>query len=194
MQEYRNNGVIVPPPPPKRIPRVLSFIVAQQKIEANESENGSKDHTSKEEALLKQRCLYMTRYLKRLAKHPIICRNKTFVAFIQDKELPHKLKAPDTSAWKNILESLTVLRSRIAFKEVDPWFQTKSAQLDEMELNLRKLRKCLKGISELKVRSYSKSNEFRQNTVRLFSTSLFKERDLGNVINQGIECHKLGIV
>ena len=176
------------------IPKVPAFIIAQQKMDTNGTQAGNKDHCNIEDTILKRRCLAMTRYLKRLSKHPIIRKNKTFLAFIQEKELPDKLKAPMTNNWENILETLSVLRSRIAFKEIDPWFQTKSAQLEAMETNLTKLRKCLKGMSDLKVKSYSMSTEFRQNTAGLFSSRLFKERDLGHVINQGIECHKLGIL
>ena len=72
------------------------------------------------------------------------------------------------------------------------WFQTKSAQLEEMDSNLRRLRKCLKQMSDLKVKSFTNSTFFRKHTVGLFSGRLFKERDLGYVINQGMECHKLG--
>ena len=161
-------------------------------MDASGSDDGKKDNIVVEDIILKRRCLAMTRYLKRLAKHPIICRNKIFLAFIQEKELPHQLKVPMTNAWENVMESLTVLRSRIAFKEIDPWFQTKSAQLEEMDSNLRRLRKCLKEMSHLKVKSFAISTFFRKHTVGLFSGRLFKERDLGHVINQGIECHKLG--
>ena len=97
-----------------------------------------------------------------------------------------------TSTMDNMLESLAILKSRMAYKEIDPWFQTKSAQLEEMDINLKKLRKCLRLMSDLKVKSNGISTDFRKTTIGLFSGRLFKERDLGHVINQGIECHKLG--
>ena len=154
---------------------------------------GGKSYSGIQSAIMNRRCLALTRYLKRLAKHPIICMNKTFLAFIQEKELPNTLKVPVTNKWGMIVETLTVLRSRIAFKEMDPWFQTKSAQLEEMSSNLKKLRKSLRGMSDLKVKLHKMSTEFRQNTVGLLEGRLCKERDLGQVINQGIECHKLGM-
>ena len=192
LHEYRNNGIIVPPPPPKSIPKAPSFLIEQQKLDASTSDNGDKDNIDAQDITLKRRCLAMTRYLKRLAKHPIISRNKVFLAFIQEKELPQQLKVPITSTWENVVESLTVLKSKLAYKETDPWYQTKSAQLEEMDSNLRRLRKCLKQMSDLKVKSFTTSTFFRKHTAGLFSGRLFKERDLGYVINQGIECHKLG--
>ena len=161
-------------------------------MEAAGTDNPNKDNIMVEDITLKRRCLAMTRYLKRLAKHPIISRNKVFLAFIQEKELPQQLKVPITSTFENVIESLTVLKSRLAYKEIDPWYQTKSAQLEEMDSNLRRLRKCLKQMSDLKVKSFTNSTFFRKHTVGLFSGRLFKERDLGYVINQGMECHKLG--
>ena len=161
-------------------------------MDSNGTDARNKAYNFIEDITLKRRCSAMTRYLKRLAKHPIISKHRVFLSFIQEKELTNQLKVPMTNTWENILETLTVLRSRIAFKEIDPWFQTKSAQLEEMNLNLRKLRNCLKSMSDLKVKSYAISTDFRKNTVGLFSGRLFKERDLGHVINQGIECHKLG--
>ena len=174
------------------VPKAPAFLIERKKIESNGSDNGNKELSDIEDITLKRRCSAMTRYLKRLAKHPVICRNKVFLSFIQEKELPNQLKVPITNTWENVLEMLNVLRSRIAFKEIDPWYQTKSAQLEEMDANLRKLRKCLKSMSDLKVKSFAISTEFRKNTIGLFSGRLFKERDPGNVINQGIECHKLG--
>ena len=68
----------------------------------------------------------------------------------------------------------------------------KPKRIEEMDSNLRRLRKCLKQMSDLKVKSFTTSTFFRKHTAGLFSGRLFKERDLGYVINQGIECHKLG--
>ena len=192
LYEYRNNGIIVPPPPPKSIPKAPAFLIEKQKMETNGTDGENKERTGIEDITLKRRCSAITRYLKRLAKHPIICKNKVFLAFLEEKELPNLLKTPMTSTMDNMLESLAIFKSRMAYKETDPWFQTKSAQLEEMDLNLKKLRKCLRLMSDLKVKSNGISTDFRKTTIGLFSGRLFKERDLGHVINQGIECHKLG--
>ena len=76
-------------------------------------------------------------------------------------------------------------------REMDPWFQTKSVQLEETSKTLTEMRKTLRVLSALKGEMYSTSGDFRRQLSLLLVSRPSKERDLGQVVNQAIDCHKL---
>ena len=116
-------------------------------------------------------CLALARYLNRLARHPTIRKDPNFRAFIQEKDIPKALKRPARKMkdrWKSAMEKLSIFTSKLTVKEMDPWFQTKSVQLEEQSKTLTDIRKSLIELSDLKSQMYL-AKQLERNSIQLLS-------------------------
>ena len=141
-----------------------------------------------------RRCLALARYLNRLARHLTIRKDPNFRAFIQEKDIPKALKQRPSKLkdkWASAMERFSIFKAKLTVREMDPWFQTKSVQLEETSKTLTEMRKTLRVLSALKGEMYSTSGDFRRQLSLLLVSRPSKERDLGQVVNQAIDCHKL---
>lgn len=132
VDKYLRLGRIIPPAPEKSV-------IGMTKIKmSNQAEQGSSaDFIEKRRASLE-------RYLNRTAAHPVLCVDPDFREFLEaDMDLP---KATNTSA----LSGAGVMRlfnkvgetvNKITYKmdENDPWFEEKTQQVENLDLQLRKL-------------------------------------------------------
>ena len=141
-----------------------------------------------------RRCLALARYLNRLGRHLTIRKDPNFRAFIQEKDIPKALKQPPSKLkdkWAAAVERFSIFKAKLTVREMDPWFQTKSIQLIETSKTLTEMRKTLRTLSNLKSEMYGTSGDFRRHLALLLVSRPSKERDLGQVVNQAIDCHKL---
>ena len=144
--------------------------------------------------VMDRRCLALARYLNRLGRHLTIRKDPNFRAFIQEKDIPKALKQPPSKLkdkWASAMERFSIFKAKLTVKEMDPWFKTKSVQLDETSKTLTEMRKTLRALSNLKSEMYSTSGDFKRHLALLLVSRPSKERDLGQVVNQAIDCHKL---
>ena len=144
--------------------------------------------------VMDRRCLALARYLNRLARHLTIRKDPNFRAFIQEKDIPKALKQPPSKLkdkWAAAMERFSIFKAKLTVREMDPWFQTKSVQLVETSHTLTEMRKTLRVLSSLKGDMYTTSGDFRRHLALLLVSRPSKERDLGQVVNQAIDCHKL---
>lgn len=132
VDKYLRLGRIIPPAPEKSV-------IGMTKIKmSNQAEQGSSaDFIEKRRASLE-------RYLNRTAAHPVLCVDPDFREFLEaDMDLP---KATNTSA----LSGAGVMRlfnkvgetvNKITYKmdENDPWFEERTQQVENLDLQLRKL-------------------------------------------------------
>merc|ERR1712029_1819 len=150
------------------------------------------------------------RYFNRIARHPLLRKDPYYRAFLQETDVPKALKGEKSntgagspkdqeqkdkrksnSKWRAFVNSILLFRSRFTVKELDPWFQTRSCQLEETAKRLTQIKKTLSVMSSSKSRLAMTSTEFRQNLVLLLTSRPSKERDLRNVVHKAIESHKV---
>lgn len=181
MNDYLHEGIIVPPPPEKN--RLATVAV---KISPNTDLNESlASH------MFEKRCLALDRYMKRLARHPVLRKDPSFRSFIQEKDVPKKLKV-SKSFMSSVKERMSIFKSRFTVTEHDPWFQTRNSQLDTLTKQLREMQENLKDMSELKTKLFAKTNDFQRGLVSMLVS---KENNMGNIINQVVDCHKtMGLI
>ncbi|GLH07322.1 Sorting nexin-2 [Gryllus bimaculatus] len=131
-EKYLRTGRIIPPAPEKSV-------VGMTKIKmSNQAEQGSSaDFVEKRRASLE-------RYLNRTASHPVLKVDPDFREFLEaDMELP---KATNTSALSGagmmrFLNKVGETVNKITYKmeESDPWFEEKTQQVENLDIQLRKL-------------------------------------------------------
>lgn len=115
---YKKLGVIIPPPPPKAS---LGFVdtvnTAGPKNLASSSALKSID----------KKCVALDRYMKRLAKHPVVRKDAMFRSFIQDKEVAKSLKPVVTfkTSLSNFKSRIDIWKSKIVVTEKDAWFKVR---------------------------------------------------------------------
>ncbi|KAK6643716.1 hypothetical protein RUM43_005226 [Polyplax serrata] len=132
VEKYLRAGRIIPPAPEKSV-------VGATKIKIyNQGEPGVPSQ------FIEKRRAALERFMVRMAAHPFLSNDPDFREFLEaEVELP---KATNTSA----LSSAGVLRlfnkvgetvNKITFKmdEKDPWFEEKAQQIDNLDIQLRKL-------------------------------------------------------
>ncbi|XP_047000278.1 sorting nexin-2 [Schistocerca americana] len=132
VEKYLRLGRIIPPAPEKSV-------IGMTKIKmSNQAEQGSSAE------FIEKRRASLERYLNRTAAHPVLCVDPDFREFLEaDMDLP---KATNTSA----LSGAGVMRlfnkvgetvNKITYKmdENDPWFEEKTQQVENLDLQLRKL-------------------------------------------------------
>ncbi|XP_075216128.1 sorting nexin 1 [Lycorma delicatula] len=132
VEKYLRAGRIIPPAPEKSVIGMTKI-----KMSAQNEQGSSSEFVEKRRASLE-------RYLTRTAAHPVLKMDPDFREFLEaDIELP---KATNTSA----LSSAGVMRlfnkfgetvNKITYKmdENDPWFEEKTQQIDNLDMQLRKL-------------------------------------------------------
>ena len=121
--------------------------------------------------VMDRRCLSLARYLNRLGRHLTIRKDPNFRAFIQEKDIPKALKQPPSKLkdkWAAVMERFSIFTARLTVREMDPWFQTKSVQLEETSKTLREMRKTLRVLSSLKSDMYSTSGDFYLNRANIY--------------------------
>ena len=121
--------------------------------------------------VMDRRCLSLARYLNRLGRHLTIRKDPNFRAFIQEKDIPKALKQPPSKLkdkWAAVMERFSIFTARLTVREMDPWFQTKSVQLEETSKTLREMRKTLRVLSSLKSDMYSTSGDFFLNRANIY--------------------------
>ncbi|KAK4884678.1 hypothetical protein RN001_000949 [Aquatica leii] len=134
-EKYLKVGRIIPPAPEKSV-------IGMTKIKMSSQPEGGTVTNGNEFIERRRSCL--ERYLRRTAQHPVLVLDPDFREFLEtDMELP---KATSTSA----LSSASVIRlfnkvgetvNKMTYKmdESDPWFEDKLAQVEALEIQLRKL-------------------------------------------------------
>ena len=70
------------------------------------------------------------RYMKRLAKHPVVRKDAMFRSFIQDKEVSKTLKPIATfkTAIKTFKSRIDLFKAQVTVTERDAWFKVGSTQ------------------------------------------------------------------
>ena len=188
LREYRADGVIVPPPP-----QLGSNALTTASTVAVASMTRNQNLTNS--VVTDKRCLSLARYFNRIARHPLLRKDPTFRAFLQETDVPKALKSFGSlkakDRWQNIVQKVLILRSKLTMKELDPWFQTRTSQLEETSRRLVQIKKNLKIMSSLKSRLALTSTSFRQNLLLLLVSRPSKEKDLRSVVHQAIESHKV---
>ncbi|XP_066996933.1 sorting nexin-2 [Anabrus simplex] len=132
VEKYLRTGRIIPPAPEKSV-------IGMTKIKmSNQAEQGSSAE------FVEKRRASLERYLNRTASHPVLSVDPDFREFLEAEiELP---KATNTSA----LSGAGVMRlfnkvgetvNKITYKmdESDPWFEEKTQQVENLDVQLRKL-------------------------------------------------------
>nr|CAD7259781.1 unnamed protein product [Timema shepardi] len=129
VDKYLRTGRIIPPAPEKSMTKIKM---------SNQSEQGSSAE------FVEKRRASLERYLNRTAAHPILSVDPDFREFLEaDTELP---KSTNTSA----LSGAGVMRlfnkvgetvNKITYKmdESDPWFEEKTQQVENLDMQLRRL-------------------------------------------------------
>lgn len=131
-QKFLVEGYIIPPAPDKNV--MATF---QAKMTKEEST------TSNDEFLERRKCA-LERFLNRIAQHPVLRTDPDFRDFLElQTELP---RSTSTSALskegvKRLIGSLTDSVAKMGYRmdEKDNWFNDKCPQLDNLDLQLRKL-------------------------------------------------------
>jgi sorting nexin-1/2 len=132
VEKYLRMGRIIPPAPEKSV-------IGMTKIKmSNQAEQGSSAE------FVEKRRASLERYLNRTAAHPILGVDPDFREFLEaDTELP---KATSTSALSGagmmrLFNKVGETVNKITYKmdESDPWFEEKTQQIENLDMQLRKL-------------------------------------------------------
>ncbi len=110
VHDHRTEGVIVPPPPAKS--RLATVAVAASRADDLNESVASR--------VFERKCVALDRYMKRLARHPVLRKDANFRAFMEEKEAPKDLKV-SRSIKDVIKQRMSVFRSRFTVSEQDPW-------------------------------------------------------------------------
>ena len=128
-EKYLQNGRVIPPPPDKSV-------VGMTKAKMD-------DHDQMDEFVERRRAA-LERFMNRIAAHPSLKTDPDFRDFLQlETELP---KANQTSALsgKSVIKLISkvgdkMVNMTVKMEETDTWFEEKTAHIDRLEANLRKL-------------------------------------------------------
>lgn len=131
-QKFLVEGYIIPPAPDKNV--MATF---QAKMTKEES-------TASNDEFIERRKCALERFLNRIAQHPVLRTDPDFRDFLElQTELP---RSTSTSALskegvKRLIGSLTDSVAKMGYRmdEKDNWFIDKCLQLDNLDLQLRKL-------------------------------------------------------
>ena len=184
--DLQEKGVIVPPPPEKnRLAAVAMNFEPKTDLSASVASH-----------MVEKRCLALDRYMKRMARHPTIKRNPTFRAFIQEKDMPNVKTG--YGILDKVKKKFTLFKTRFTVSEQDPWFQTRSAQLDALSKQLKEMRSNLKDMSEYKQKLYASASAFQRD---LMTMPINKSKNNSNndglsaIIDDVVGCHKtMGLI
>ena len=79
VSDHRPSGVIVPPPPPRSRLATVAVAASRRDVDLNESVASR---------VFERKCVALDRYMKRLARHPVLRKDPNLVAFLQEKDTP----------------------------------------------------------------------------------------------------------
>ncbi|KAL0278111.1 UNVERIFIED_CONTAM: hypothetical protein PYX00_000021 [Menopon gallinae] len=139
VEKYLRSGRIIPPAPEKNVMGTTKVKIS------NQGEHGVASE------FIEKRRAALERFMARTAAHPILSADPDFREFLESEvELP---RATNTSA----LSSAGVLRllnkfgetvNKMTFKmeENDPWFEEKAQQIDNLDIQLRKLHSSVESL------------------------------------------------
>lgn len=184
---HHKTGVIVPPPPEKN--RLATIVVKLS--------NGTSLEDSAASHVFEKRCLALDRYMKRLAKHPVIRKDPNFRAFIQEKDVPKSLRESKSlnETMTDLKEKLHLFRTKFTVTEHDPWYQTRHAQLTTLTKQVREMQSNLKHMADLKKKLADTSTDFQRGLMAMLVNRPSRENGLGNIINEVVDCHKtMGLI
>ena len=145
--------------------------------------NGSFDESSQlsdssrtsEKEFIARRRFALERFVNRVAQHPILRKDSTFVEFLEsNRDLP---RATSTSA----LSSASVFRfigkmgdtvTKITYKmeETDPWYEDKIVQLEALEGQLKKLYTLTEAVAQTRRELAIVTGSFAAATATLATT------------------------
>ncbi|KAI6655221.1 Sorting nexin-2 [Oopsacas minuta] len=130
-EKHECKGRIVPPAPEKSMQNLT-------KVKMSKAENtGSSEFIEKRRAAL-------SRYLNRIAKHPILVQDPIFRQFLENpgdlpyaKDMSYMSGAGIMRAMKNVGAQLSKMTTKMT--ETDMWFEMKLTQIEALDSHLRKL-------------------------------------------------------
>lgn len=128
-EKHSQNGFIVPPPPEKSL-------IGMTKVKV-----GKEDSSSAE--FLERRRAALERYLQRIVKHPTLLLDPHVREFLEKDELPRAVNTQALSG-ASLLRMVNkaadaVSKMTIKMNESDIWFEEKFQEIENEDLQLRKL-------------------------------------------------------
>lgn len=151
---YLEHGVIVPPPPTKES---VAFIepVDKEKIRKFSASQGKNvtillNFTSIILFLdIEQRCVALDRYVKRLAAHPVINRDKLFNEFLQNKAVNYQIANPTSKNgfFKGMINNLKL---RISSGSSDDFFKVKQSEMNALMKQSQSTLKTVQDLAKMK--------------------------------------------
>merc|ERR1719495_1822957 len=118
------------------------------------------------------RCRDLDRYIKRLARHPVIRKDPDFRVFLQEVKLSEALEVKRTigqsiaatiDRWNNKTNKFTVTDN-------DSWFKTRETQQAELKRQMKQLQTDIKQMSREKTSLFVATTTFRRNLVNLLGS------------------------
>ncbi len=135
--EYIELGVIVPPPPNKKCS------IRHCKHAAVSSGHGST-------AAIDINCVPLQLYMKKLAEHPVICRDQAFLDFIQDNEVRFS-KKKSGSAYDRLKAKLSKMFAPGGQKGIhDDWISLEQGKMSEMLRHLHQTEQTVRNLAQKK--------------------------------------------
>ncbi|EDV27032.1 uncharacterized protein TRIADDRAFT_22154, partial [Trichoplax adhaerens] len=149
-EKYTPKGVIVPPAPEKSM-------IGNTKAKFSEG-GGASDFVGKRRAALE-------RYILRTASHPVLRKDTELREFLEnEQDLPHatNMSALSVGGLKRFAKTLGHQVEKITSKslESDRWFEEKSHQFENLELQLKKLYECVMSLVNARKDSAKNTGEF----------------------------------
>jgi len=138
LAKHRHVGHIVPPAPEKS---VIGMTLV--KISKNDEEAVSIDFVEKRRAALE-------RYLNRLTRHAPVVHDQNLIDFLELPTLPQatSTRALSGAGVMRFVKNVEGAFNKITVKmvEEDPWFEEKQQQIDNLEVQLKKLHSAFESL------------------------------------------------
>lgn len=143
VEKYLRRGMIIPLAPQKNL-------IGSTKVKMG-SQTPSESGTGAGMEWLENRRAALERFLRRTAKHPVLCIDPDFINFLQsDEELP---KAVNTAALSGagvmrLFNKVGETMNKITYKmdENDSWFENKIIEIENLDTHIQKLHSAIKAL------------------------------------------------
>ncbi|XP_037036536.1 sorting nexin-2-like isoform X2 [Bradysia coprophila] len=143
VEKYLRRGRIIPPAPQKNL-------IGTTKVKMG-SQTPSESGAGAGMEWLENRRAALERFLRRTAKHPILCIDPDFINFLQsDEELP---KSVNTAALSGagvmrLFNKVGETMNKITYKmdENDSWFENKIIEIENLDAHIQKLHSAIKAL------------------------------------------------
>lgn len=119
------------------------------------------------------RCRDLDRYMKRLAKHPVVRKDPDYRIFLQEIKTSSTLNVN-----RSFGESLGIKFdkfkknfNRYSVTETDSWFKTRNEQQEELKKQMFSLEKDIRNMSREKMSLFVATSTFRRNLINLLGQS-----------------------